>query len=67
MKLLFAVSWNVSGPCYRQWWKTTRQRKRLIRIGTADRWIPIGDSENRWMQADSDGGARGRTHEEAWI
>ncbi|NBQ03570.1 MAG: hypothetical protein EBU27_10255, partial [Opitutae bacterium] len=44
----------------------TTAEARLIRIGTTDRWIPVGDSENRWMQADTDDGRRGSTHEELY-
>ena len=44
----------------------TTAEARLIRIGTVDRWIPVGDSENRWVQADSDDGRRGKTHEEEY-
>ena len=44
----------------------TTAEARLIRIGTTDRWIPVGDSENRWMQADIDDGRRGKTHEEEY-
>ena len=44
----------------------TTAEGRLIRLSTySDMWIPIGDSENRWMQVNQTEGRRGRTHEEA--
>ena len=40
---------------------------RLIRLSTySDMWIPIGDSENTWMQINPTRGDRGKTHEEQY-
>ena len=43
----------------------TTAEARLIRLSTyGDMWIPVGDSENRWMQVASSHGDRGKYHEE---
>jgi hypothetical protein len=43
----------------------TTAEARLIRMSTyGDMWIPVGDSENRWMQVGVNDGRRGKTHEE---
>ena len=40
---------------------------RLIRLSTyGDMWMPVGDSENRWMQISATDGRRGKTHEELY-